>query len=359
MSALPPIRLDVYARNEALARLSEGAVGSPFQSSGWIGGWIAAHGMEEAFRLVEITLADGRWHLPLAVNRRAGVEFAQKIGGAHASFFTPLRIGAPRALTPADLKAVARALGVDALVLTDCPTTWAGYAPFSPAFVPSPDIARGCALSGGAQTAPYAGEAGKKLRAKARKLAALGPLDARFLTGQSAQDALQALLAWKAAQFRAMGVNNPFEDPGIPHFLAQGLAAGDALRIFALRFGEKPLAAMVIAQSGGHASGMMTAYDPEGEANRFGPGDVLVMHLVEALSNEGVTGFDLGVGDARYKRLHAPDAIELVDAYGAASLKGAALVATCSAARAAKARIKRHGGLFDSLKAARARLLGG
>ncbi|MCA0404685.1 MAG: GNAT family N-acetyltransferase [Proteobacteria bacterium] len=355
MSALATARITLFSHADALAALARGLDASPFQSAGWVEGWMAAHGTLANLRVVEVAVEGGSWLLPLEITQSAGAKLGRKIGGGHASFLTAARLGQPRPLKREDLMRAARAAGVDALILTDCPPTWGGVTCLAPGFPAAPDIARGTALSPGVLASLYAGEPGKKLRAKARKLAALGTLEARFSQRDQANSVLTALLNWKAEQFRAMGISDPFDSPQIGRFLRNGIDTGGPLRLFALFLDQRPIAGMVLAQAGGHASGMMTAYAPEEAIARCGPGDVLVMRLLEALAAEGVTGFDLGVGDARYKRLHAPEAIALVDVLVPASLKGAAVVLAYRLARAAKGRIKRNSGLFDAIKALRAR----
>ncbi len=350
--------LEIYAGAAAIARLEGAAArGSPFQSPAWLAAWLGARRALDHLRLVEIAVEGGRWLLPLECLRLWGITLLRKCGGGHASFFTPLALGAPRPLTAADLDAACRALRADALILTDCPPEWAGRACLGSGFPAAPDIARGLALRGGASPR-RGGKAAKKLRAKARKLAGLGTLDAGFLAGEAAQAALAALLGWKCDRFRAMGVKDAFAPPAVQDFLRRGLGAGGGLRLFALCLDQRPIAALVLAQSGDHASGMANAHSPEAEIARCGPGDVLLAKLVEALEGEGLAGFDLGVGDARYKRRHCQEAIALHDIFLAQGARGRALVALARGARRLKAAIKHNERLFAALRSLREKLRG-
>lgn len=345
----------VYTRNEALERLAAAeGVGSPFQSALWLGCWLNAMGELENFRLVDLKGPGGRTLLPVLLATRAGVRLARKVGCGHASFFTPVRVGTPEALPPEALKAATQALGVDVMILTDCPSEWAGSACFSAHYPPSPDPARAVTLNPDAP-APT-GETAKKLRAKVRKLIALGAGTQTMATPEEANNALNALLGWKAAQFATRGIVDPFGGDEMRRFMLAGLAQG-ALRLMALMLAGRPIAVLLLAPAGRHASAMTIAYDPATEIARASPGDVLVSQALDILKSEGITGFDLGVGAARYKRQHCPEPIALVDVRAWATLKGAAYAALHAGARRAKGALKRNERLFGALSTLRSRLL--
>lgn len=349
--------IEILTQEAALTRLHAAqGIGAPFQSAGWIEAWTRATHTTDALRLVEINAPEGRWLLPIEIARRAGCRVAQKAGGGHASVFTPLRLGTPPPLTRGTLAAAAGALQVDALLLTDCPRDWAGTPLFAPGFAAAPDVVRTVTFDAPASATParlYAGEAGKKLRAKGRKL---GAFESGFLTGDAASGALAAMLGWKAAQFAGRGITDPFADADVRNFLALGLREGGPLRLFALTQGTRVLAVMVLAQAGGHASGMANAYDPAPELARAGPGDVLLGKLVEALAEEDARGFDLGVGEARYKRLHCPDVMPLQDIAVGITPRGVLLAQAHGLARRAKGSLKRHEAAFAAFTSLRARL---
>lgn len=355
MSVSPPPP-EVLAGAQALEALARaGGIGSPFQSAGWLAGWFEGHGGRENLRLVRLEVGGGQWLLPVALERRAGCRIARKIGDGHASFYTPLRLGAPTPLERTSLRRAALALAADALILTDCPACWDGHAPFAPGFAAAPDIGRGLALPEGPLPAP-SGSAAKKLRAKRRALESLGVAHAGFVEGAAAHHALAEMLRWKEEQLGRRGIVDPFAGPQMEAFLAAGLSSG-ALRVFVL--GQPhPAAAMLVAQAGAFASGMTIAYDPAPEIARASPGDVLLGYLVEALAQEGLRWFDLGVGDMRYKRAHCPVEMPLVDVIVPATLRGAAYAAAFGALRATKRAIKSNARLLALLERGRAGLRG-
>lgn len=364
MTALPFPSLQTFHAQAALDRLSaQPLAGAPFQSAAWLSAWLVAHGSIQRFHLVELSAADGAWVLPLQEKKRAGFTVLTKVGGAHASFFTPLRAGQPAPLCQHDLDIMTRALKADALLLEDCPESWQGAQLFAQRGQTSPDIARGLPLSPETLAQSGRGEAAKKLRAKKRKLEALGLYTSGFAGPEETPEILRLMLGWKAEQFKALGIRDSFADAQLRDFLARGLQAFDpensgGLRLYLCRLAGRPIAALLLAQSGGHASGMITAFDPTPDIARCGPGDVLVGDLIGALAQESVSGFDLGVGDARYKRLHAPEAIPLHDHHAAGSAAGAALVALHKGVRRAKGAIKQRAALLDRLRSARAMLRG-
>lgn len=357
MSAPAPPRFDIAAGAAALDVLARaGGSGCPFQSAGWLGAWVAGHGGLDTLRVATVVQAEGQWLLPVMLVRQLGCTLARKIGGSHASFYTPLRVGAPVPLDLASLRAATRALGADALILTDCPTDWDAHAVLAPGFAQAPDIGRGAPLVPG-QPPVLAGPAAKKQRAKQRALESLGALGSGFSQGPAAQEALAVMLRWKEEQLGSRGIIDPFEGPAMRGFLEAGLESG-ALRMFVLTLAARPVAAMLVAQAGGFSSGMTTAYDPAPEIARASPGDVLLSRLVEALALEGSRWFDLGVGDMRYKRAHCPEVLPLVDVIVPASLPGRAFCAVYAAGRATKRAIKSNARLLALLENSRATLRG-
>lgn len=354
MKTALPFVITVFTQRDALARLAAaGGRASPFQSAGWLACWLETMNGLADFRLVEMADAGGSTLLPLRLSKPAGVCVARKVGGGHASFFTPVISEKPEALPPEALKAAALALGVDALILEDCPREWAGVARFTATYPPAPDPARCTALNPAAP--PAGGEAAKKLRAKVRKLSEMGATTQALSAGDNPVTVLDALLGWKAVQFAARGIADPFAGDEMRRFILSGLGQG-ALRLFALMHQNHPVAALLLAQAGHHASGMTIAYDPASEIARFSPGDVLVNQTLDILKHEGITGFDLGVGEARYKRLHCPQAIPLVDVRVSTNLKGAMFTALHAVVRRAKGALKGNEQIFATLSALRARL---
>ena len=92
--------------------------------------------------------------------------------------------------------------------------------------------------------------------------------------------------------------------------------------------------------------------------SRFSPGDLLLQHLVRDQTARGRQGFDLGVGEARYKASICDETIELVDTVLPVTLRGRAYGLVRLGLTRAKRRIKRDPRLFAAVARLR-RLRGG
>lgn len=358
------------AMPESFARLEE-AAGTPFQSTGWIRAFLESHDALADFRLIEITGPHGSLLLPLVVSRRAGLCLAEKIGGAHASYFAPAFIGTSKdwmriSLAPM-LKKIGRMAGIDAYLLADCPRDWRSRANALSALPhqPSPSDGAGLTLDADGETMLARlsdRHHRKKLRHKTTKLADFGPLTTGWVETAEIPTALGQYYGWKAQQFAAMGIADPFFEPAMRRFLTLASEGQDApIRLFQLKAGERPLALIGGARvgqqfSGMHFSGMFTAYDPAPEIARHSPGEVLIAALIPALCREGFAHFDLGVGEARYKAHYCPERIALLDVAVPVTARGLVACAGWRLVRRAKRAIKQNGALFDVLKKIRRRI---
>lgn len=355
------------ATPESFARLAAvEASTTPFQSARWVQAYLESHGVSDQFRLIELTNEQGSTLLlPLLLTHRAGVTIAEKIGGAHASYFVPGcagdRAGWPGAVLSEALKDAGRLAGIDAYLLADCPREWgASGNPLSA--LPhrlSPDVGAMLVLDADGETLLSRlsdRDDRKKLRQKRNKLAASGELDAGWVEPAEIAGALAAFYGWKAAQFAEMGIRDPFAEPAFRRFLEAATAGDDpAIRLYRLSAGGKPLALLGGARAGVHFSGMFTAYDPAPEIARHSPGEVLIAALIPALCDADFAGFDLGVGEARYKAHYCPARIDLMDIALPVTARGWLAAASWRAARAAKRAIKQNGALFGFLRKIRRR----
>jgi len=355
------------AGEAAFARLrGVEAAGAPFQSAGWIQACLRSQRIDDRFRLLDLWHPNGSWLvLPLQRDAAHGLVTYGKIGGAHASFFAPATSSPPipsEALRAA-LRDVAAAEGIDAIMLADCPVEWAGspHPLLALDHRPAPSDAAFLPLEGPAdeQMARLFDREGlKKQRYKRRKLGELGALSAGWAScDANAEAVLDLFFDWKARQFLAMGVPDPFAAPEVKRFLFNAVCGPEgAIRLFTLALDGRPVAVVGVARSGTHVSGMFTAYDPSPEIARFSPGDVAMGELIVTLRQEGCTGFDLGIGEARYKNQFCPQVLAIVDIAEGFTLRGQLAAAAWLALRGAKRVIKRNPRLFDLAKGVRRRL---
>jgi CelD/BcsL family acetyltransferase involved in cellulose biosynthesis len=201
----------------------------------------------------------------------------------------------------------------------------------------------------------FSADARKKLRSKEKRLIeAHGPVVYRRAeTAEEANRFLTAFYAHKAVRFAAMGIADPYADPSIRAFLAAAAAGPEAaLEIHALCIAEggRVLATFGGAVTGQRYSGMMTAFDPDPDIARYSPGDLLLQHLVREQATRGRLGFDLGVGEARYKASICDETIELVEATIPVTLAGRAYGAIRQGLVRAKRGIKRDPRLYAAFQ---------
>ncbi|MCA0400399.1 MAG: GNAT family N-acetyltransferase [Proteobacteria bacterium] len=370
MSADIPARKDnvagaamrVLAGTEAWDALA-GLAATPYQSTRWLRLWLEANSALDPFRVLAIRDSSGIRHaLPLVLRRKAGLVLAAKPGDAHAGFyFPPMREDAPSPPVPAlprgALAAALREGGIDALLLADTLASWRERpSPLFSLASPAPDSAYFLALDA---ADPLAGlldrDERKKHRQKRAKLASLGEIVSEWVNADEVPAFLDRLFAWKAAQFAATGVADPFSEAAIRRFFVDAAKAQGPLRLFALRAGARPLAILVGAAGDGHFSGMVTAYDPAPDIARNSPGDLMLADLIPALKARGFTSFDLGAGDARYKQRYCPRREPLFDIALGASWPGALAARLWLGARAVKRFVKAHPALLAGMRRLRRR----
>ncbi|WP_284178818.1 GNAT family N-acetyltransferase [Rhabdaerophilum sp. SD176] len=350
----------------SFARL-DGALTTPFQATGWLQHFLEAHRETGRLRLLRLLTPGGaEILLPLLVHRARGATLAVKIGGAHASYFTPGLVGEVPALNAAELvpalRQAARAGAIDALLFEDMLPAWRGrknplmtldarMAPNDAAFLTLGDDAE--ALLGFLLDK----DARKKLRAKSARLAEMGGLAAHWVEEPAAiETALALFFYWKTQQFSARGLADAFGDEAVRRFIVR--AAHDpagGLKLFALSLAGRPVALIGGAMHDGHFAGMFTAYDPRPDIAKHSPGEVMLQALLPALVEAGCRGFDLGAGDARYKTRFCPEKQTLFDAALGVTFRGRFHAQLWRIARRIKGRIKRNPRLMALVEAWRRR----
>ena len=85
---------------------------------------------------------------------------------------------------------------------------------------------------------------------------------------------------------------------------------------------------------------MFNSFDQAPEIARFSPGDILLTRLIRTQCSLGRTALDLGIGEARYKRLFCKEAEDLVDVFFLVTMKGRLCAAALKRLVAAKRYVK-------------------
>jgi CelD/BcsL family acetyltransferase involved in cellulose biosynthesis len=364
-----PLEVIVYtnlaAAEASWRHLERAGTGTAYQGFDFTRAWFETIGAAQGISPLIVRMHDAQrgveliW--PLAISQQMGCRIAYFAGGKHSNYNLPLGFSTAlnrldAGLLRAQLVGAVRASKVDLLVLEDQPCIWNDVAhPFvslphqaAPSSAWSTDLLSDPAV----MTARLmSAESLKKLRKKERKLVELGALTYGRATTQADIDAaLKAFFKHKSARFAAMGIANPFADAATMAFLEQATRLNESgestLHIHTLKAGET-----IAALFGGlvHArrfSGMITSFDGDAAISKCSPGDLLLLHLITQLGAQGLTQFDLGIGDAAYKAGYCPREDKLFDSRFASSLKGEILKWILSAISYAKRRVKANAKLL-------------
>lgn len=352
---------EIAALAEEWRALEDRALVTPYQAYGWVRPFVETVGAAErmAFRHVVLRDAGGAALaiLPLVITRRSGIRFAEFIGGKHANYHMGIYDPAFTAgLNAADARLMLAEIGaaiggLDAFIFVNQPTQWQG--------VPNPlaQLAGGPSPSGAYKLALVPGDgegslrrsmsshAHKKLKNKRNRFVTYGPSEmVRARTPTEIARVIDAFLRQKAARFAMMGIADPFAPPAVRRFLERGAQAdGDrppVLELYSLDVAGQSVATYVGAVQAGRFSGMATSFAMDSEVAKTSPGEILLVDLIRLKSREGITVFDLGVGEARYKTTICDERDDLVDSFLPLTTKGHAFALFSRAKREAKRRIK-------------------
>ncbi|WP_332695391.1 GNAT family N-acetyltransferase [Bosea sp. (in: a-proteobacteria)] len=342
-------------------QLEATGLATPYQAHDWVRPFVETVGRAEAmtFRFARIYDAEGAMLalLPLVITRQHGTRFAEFIGGKHANYH--MGIYRPDFAQSLDdemvrllLSEVGSAIGeIDAFVFVNQPTSWQGIRN------PTARLAAGASPSRAYKLALQPGDcdgtlrrsmskhARKKLTTKRNRFAEFGPSELVQAQGASEiERVLDAFLAQKAARFAQMRLPDPFADPAIRAFLRQAALGSPGrkpiIELYSLDLEGQPVATYVGAVQGSRFSGMATSFDLTSTAARTSPGEILLVELIKRKCRAGLTMFDLGVGEARYKTTICDDRDDLVDTFLPLTAKGRAYARFSQLKRALKRRIK-------------------
>jgi CelD/BcsL family acetyltransferase involved in cellulose biosynthesis len=197
----------------------------------------------------------------------------------------------------------------------------------------------------------------RKIRKKAEKLSAAGPLTfGRAASPAEARRVLDVFFAQKIARMRMIGQPDVFDDAAVHDFLDAGVTGAGAQRapieIYSLSAGDDMIATFAGVCDGERFSAMFNSI----VTDRFqteSPGEQLLFQLVRHCCERGVTTFDLGVGEARYKNLFCEIDEPLFDSLVALSPAGRLYIAGVSMATKAKRLVKSTPLLWQAADATR------
>ncbi len=336
------------------------AVASAYQSPSVLVPWIETEARAGAVTPMLVTAYDGRGtavaFLPLGIRGAGPLRVAGFLGGKHVNYALGLfRPGLAWAAADLDalLGAAARAVpgGVDLYALLNQPHAWNGIAnPFAlKRHQPSPSSSHRTALLADPDAFMaqcHSAHARKALRQKRSRLERLGPVTHRVARSASEASAiLDAHHAQKAPKLAAMGIEQNLDDPALRAFLEAiarpDATGGAALELHALACGDRIVATFAGLARGRHFSGLMLSHDREPDFARSSPGELLLATVIRMKCLDGFTGFDLGIGEARYKQTYCPVADPLFDTFAPVTVAGRLFLTQEAARLRLKGAIKR------------------
>jgi CelD/BcsL family acetyltransferase involved in cellulose biosynthesis len=357
------------ARADWLA-LSRVATISPYQSFAFLAAWLETVGRAEGVSPFIVVARDDAGApealLPFGVIVRKKIRIASYLGGRESNFNLPLlRPGA--GYDGAKLRALLDAAGrrastpVDLYYLRNQPRRFEDF--INPlAFENaqnSPSFGYGATLPAtvDALAARLSKDTRKKLRRKEARLAEYGAVAYEHRArGARAADIISALIRQKSERF-AVGAD--FARCDMPALLQRLCDRDDdgAMELHAISAGGRIVAAYAGVTRGHRFSAMLNSFDQDAEIARCSPGDLLLHALMRDLVARGMTHFDLGAGEARYKNSVCNETIELCDAIAPVSALGRVAAPMLSAYLRLKRRVKQTpalAGAYSRLRSARA-----
>jgi CelD/BcsL family acetyltransferase involved in cellulose biosynthesis len=344
---------------------------SGYQTAKWTTPWLrtigAAHGLEPLLILARDGAGAPAALFVLTINRKSRIHVASYAGGRDSNINMPLARGdilLDRSAIQRMLYEGARAASVDAFSFLNQPSEWRGAAhPLTQLPTqPSPSLLHGTSLpaSSEAIVASMSGDSKKRMRWRMRKLEDVGPIS--FMHSRSHDEIVAVIEAFrrqKKVRIDAMGVSAGFDIDLVAAFMEEAaLSQEPGIELYALKAGEQIVAMYGGVSHAGAFHAMVNSFDTDPEISRTSPGELVTIHLLQALCNQGLKEFDLGVGEAAYKDKWCDRHEALVDSFIGVTAKGKAYALAQSTKQSLKRNIKQSEWLWPLAKKIRARLRG-
>ncbi|MBO6719463.1 MAG: GNAT family N-acetyltransferase [Rhizobiaceae bacterium] len=351
---------DQRARNDYAAFCQSTPQSTP-QNPSFVIGWADEPGTD----FVMVTIAEAErtiFMLVLEIVREGPVTIARYPGGRHANGSFPAFAGNGVAEIHALLTGAMRRQrpDVDLVLLERNERERDGRTNplLKQGCLQSPNVALAVDLDGGFD-AVLERSSGKRKRKKHRSQsrkfeAAGGHSRIAGATAEEVDTLLSAFYEMKAARFRQIGVADVFADESIkrafrrmfvgaldrdqPDFVLHGLEVGGVLR-----------AVTGSSISGNRITCEFSAFRDD-ELSSASPGDFLFFENISEACDRGLTIYDFGVGDERYKRLWCDIESRHFDLHMPLTAKGQIVSATRRAASAAKRGLKENQAIWSLVK---------
>lgn len=352
--------------------LQNAALASPYQGHSWTQAWWMHCEARNRGTLRIVSLFQGDELLailPLVVERSLGLRVAYPVGSRHFNWQIPLWDPVGAARLGADgrgklMQRIGTAIGADTILYPNMPDKWGGRDnPFLDGdATPSPSATYHLDLHPDFEALARSRRSKKslsQLRRKRNRLEeAVGPVTLhRACDEETCRAVLAAAVAQRGARRQASGVPSIFDRPGVETFvrtlLEEGCAYGlrDApMSAHFLTAGDHIVATYFGACLNGNYSCFINSFDGAFEA--FSPGDLALHDVIADACAQGLTGFDLGVGDERYKKAWC-DVVPLFESSAVVTPRGRIYDRAMRFTRDGKRAIKQNRTLWAGWRAVR------
>lgn len=280
--------------------------------------------------------------LPLAIERGGGVRQLAFMDGGVADYNAPVLGGAATSIDATAMRQlwhsiVAVVPAFDVVRFTKMPATVAG--------VPNPLVLLGAtpdrhsAYLTDLTASPSAAPSGKPFKGismsrdserQRRRLAEIGKLTFKIAeTDGERRQLLDVMMRYKRRRYLETRGVDSFARPGYPAYyqeMTNRLGGSGAVHLSALVLDGTPLAVHWGIATPRRYYYLMPAY-AGGEWPKYSPGSLLMEHLIDWCRRQGMTTFDLGVGDEPYKLKIAHETVPLFALSQACTMAGRAYLA--------------------------------
>ena len=328
--AVIEVHRDIAGAAAAWDVLERSAPASPYQTRAWVEAWLDTRGAGSGIMPMIIVAKDAVGQpvalLPLGCWRSGFVTIAGFLGGRDSNcnqgLFRPGTEWNRRSITALLRHGVATArAGVDVVLLQNQPTAWENMT--NPLALlprqPSPSFGHKVDLLANPESffrATLSKDTRKKLRRKMERLGQLGTVEHRQAkTELERHEVLDAFIRQRTARNLALGLGSG-DLPELRRFLARASSASRgpaAAEVHGLHCGNRIVATFIGTAHRSRFCGMSMSFDTDPALARCSPGELMISAMLGAKCKAGLTVFDLGIGEARYKTIFCPTSEMLVD----------------------------------------------
>jgi len=334
---------DLGEARESWSAALEHCAATGFQSVQWCDAFQRTIGQAEGVRPVVVVLADAArrtlllW--PLGIYTEGGLKVLRFLGGVVTDYHAPLTDPAFAATVDTSLmdalwESVLKAVPpVDLVWLRRMPAVIDEVPNVMTRLTGSRHTENAYAATLPTSAAAFRATRAPKLFADARRqLRRLGEIAPVTIVERASPEQAHALTAVMAGQksrrWHESQGRDLFAEAGYLAFyqeLASGAQAWDAVAVCALQVGDTPVATHWGMIFRGRYYWLMPGYEA-GTWARYSSGRVLMQHMIEWSIAEGLSVFDLTVGDEDYKKAWADHSLDLHEWVAPRTLKGRAPV---------------------------------